>query len=209
MLHGIVLAAGDATRLPNKPLLPLKNRKPAITSGIDLLIRSGIEHIIVIVPPKSAIPYVLFELYDQRPFCIIEQHQALGVPLAISHILPEVEFGKDDTAIITYCDNVYGDTFQLGDMPLRRRAHTVIAVSDSNKAKYLSKYSDGKWLTRDHHELYCVAGNMILDKKAIEMCHHFTTTEQLLNYFEAQPIYIEDKGWWDIGTPSTYAAYWK
>ena len=42
MIKGIVLAGGLATRLPNKALLPIKNGKPAITSSIDLLLRSGI-----------------------------------------------------------------------------------------------------------------------------------------------------------------------
>ena len=80
MIKGIVLAGGQATRLPNKPLLPLKNGKPVITSGIDLLLRSDIKDIRVIVPPDSVIPAILDYTYSSTYFKYVIQRAALGVP---------------------------------------------------------------------------------------------------------------------------------
>ena len=58
---GIVLAGGEATRLPNKPLLPMIDGQPVIRSSIDLFKRSNIEEIITVVPPASPIPAVIKE----------------------------------------------------------------------------------------------------------------------------------------------------
>jgi len=205
MIRGLVLAGGEATRLPNKPLLPLKNGKPAITSGIDLLRHSGITHITVVVPPGSAIPSILDYTYVTN-FKYVIQEAALGVPIAISQILPDDTFDFEDKLVVVFCDNVYSHGTKINDVnPV---GHTVIEIAgEPIKSKSLSRWC-GRWMSSPQGNV-CVAGWMVLDRDSLQWAHHFQSTIDFLNKIEAQPIYIEDKGWWDIGTPSAYAAYWK
>ena len=208
MNRGIVLAGGNATRLPNKPLLPLHNGKPAVTSGIDLLLRSGITVIDIVVTPNSPIPSILRKYYELN-FRFIEQRGALGVPLAISQVLPMSAPQTYDKFIIVYCDNVYGSKQRIPLHPWV--GHSTIEIIDEIKAGALSRYSDGFW-----REGYCeddcstcIAGWMCLDLSSLILAHHYQTTIEFLNVIKAKPIPIIDSSWWDIGTLETYTDYWR
>jgi len=205
MIKGIVLAGGQATRLPNKPLLPLKNGKPVITSGIDLLLRSDINDIRVIVPPDSVIPSILDYAYSSARLKYVVQHTALGVPIAISQMLPDNLFDFEDKIVVVYCDNVYGHNVKITDV--KRIGHTVIEITDLIKSKSLSRYFRGRWMDVQEGNS-CVAGWMVLDRDAIQWAHHYQSTIDFLNHVEAEPIHIDDDSWWDIGTVEAYKEYW-
>jgi len=207
MNRGIVLAGGNATRLPNKPLLPLHNGKPAITSGIDLLLRSGITTVDIVIAPNSPIPDILRKYYELN-FRFIEQKDALGVPLAISQILP-FDFQTWDKFVVVFCDNVYGKDYliQTND---ERRGHTIMKLDDGIKAKSLSRYINGLWTQGNFGpSTSCLAGWMILNLKMLSAAHHYSNTIDFLNGTKAKPIKIEDPDWWDIGTLETYTDYWR
>ena len=210
-LKGVVLAGGLATRLPNKPLLPLRNLRPAITSAIDLFLRSNMktEDIAIVIPEDSPICHVLNIMYENNDFVYIEQKQARGVPAAISLVAQELILSDAEKFIITYCDNVYDECEQIPKIIIESLAtlsHSVISILDDVKSKSLSKYIDGLWV-REARTANCIAGWLSITPKIARTACEFNTTEDLLNYHNGTPILMTDFGWWDIGTVNTYRAY--
>jgi dTDP-glucose pyrophosphorylase len=208
MYKGVVLAGGLATRLPNKPLLPLRNHKPAITSGIDFLKRSGVNDVVVVVPPNSAIPRVLASFGYGPRFCV--QEHATGVCGAVAAAAPWLNpLSDDDRVVVTYCDNVYGESSKLSKIDASvANGHSVMFIDDPVKSHGLSKYSDGTWV-HDSKSNLCVAGWMLLDRRGVELADGAPSTEQLMNCVNGVPIRVDDPEWYDIGTVMTYAAYWE
>lgn len=207
---GIVLAGGLATRLPNKPLLPLRSGKPVITSSLDLFVRSGVKKTIVVITPNSVIPYVLGGThYDGMILEYATQTEATGVPHAMTHAVVGRE--KDETYVMSCCDNVYG---------LKEKIETLsqppcvnVRCESPSKAIHLAKCNvvDWRWFN-DPYDFNrpCVAGWMIFKQCHIMQAKPGMITVDFLNLIGAQPITIsEDYEWWDVGTPETYFAYWR
>jgi len=194
MNRGLILAGGLATRLPNKPLLPLRNHKPVITSSIDFFIRSKITPISIVIPSNSIIPLIVKHYYPNEPIEYLVQEVPLGVPMAISQLLPDTALGFEDRVIVAFCDNVY--SVELEDpKPI---GHTVMAIDDPIKSGALTWYR-GRQL----------AGWMQLDRDAIQWAHHYQDTLEFLKKIDGEAIVIHDPNWWDIGTIKTYEEYWK
>ena len=204
MNYGLVLAGGLATRLPNKPLLPMRNHEPVIISSIDFLKRSDIKDISVVVPSNSMIPLIL------KSYCLelsyIEQHSPLGVPKAISLFPHSLEAG--DNLIIVYSDNIYPDDIIADTSVCSGSYHSIITIDDPVKNHQLSKYSNGQWL-QESASPHCIAGYMSLSDSALEIAHQFKETTTFLNTISADPIRLMTDKWWDIGTVATYREYWE
>jgi len=54
-----------------------------------------------------------------------------------------------------------------------------------------------------------VAGWFVLPRRWPIEAHNATTTVDFLNAMKAQGYVMKRYGWYDIGTPETYMAYWK
>lgn len=205
---GVVLAGGAATRLPNKALLPLRNGKPAVTSAIELLNRSGCGDVVLVVPPCSAIPYVVRSLGHRVR--VIEQTEPNGVPAALDALrgLLNYRAAMMTEFVVAYCDNVYGaDAHVPSELPAVP-CHSVMSGLNPSKSKHLARYVNGTWVREAPNGMF-VAGWMVLQSRDLLEAAQFNSTEGLLNFLNAEPVQIEDKYWWDIGTPDAYLSYWK
>lgn len=104
-MHGIVLAAGAATRMPNKGLLSLPDGTLVVESAIWLLHNWGCEAITVVVSRDSLVEDLLkAKGYNNLRF--ERQDTPRGVPNAIGLGAHNVH-DKDDLHVVTFCDCVY------------------------------------------------------------------------------------------------------
>jgi len=202
MIKGIVLAGGLATRLPNKALLPIKNGKPAITSSIDLLLRSGIKDITIVVSPVSAIPSILNVYYDS-PFKFAIQLAAEGYINAIK----SAAYDSQSRIVVTCCDNVY-DEFE--EVIKREGSYACVRELPAWQTIGLTKYDDtldafDKWFNVAS-SYTCFAGYV--------MFHHVNLIEagsvvDNFNRLKMAAVSCSAKGWFDIGTLENYITYWR
>lgn len=204
-VKGIVLAGGLATRLPNKPLLPMHDGRPVIASGIDFLRRNGVQAITIVKPPRSPIPHVLRMLYGTKHYAFnyVTQFEPLGVPTAIG----EVDLDEHDAAVVVFCDNVYGYNSLLPNVA-DTVGHSVLKITNLAKARALSKW-DGERFVKEAATDTCLAGFIVVDRESHAATHHFRETVSFLNYVAGRPIPWMNDGWWDVGTADAYRAYWE
>lgn len=197
---GVVLAGGAATRLPNKPLLPLRNGRPAVFSSIDLFRRSGIGDIVVVVPPLSVIPNVVG---SEVSYAI--QREPLGVPHAVS-VAIDRDLPGDTYVAVSCCDNVYSEKSQV----VTSRYATVADNLPPYKAASLSGYECGKYKERVFSGTY-IAGWFCAEASAWLAARPNQRTVDWLNEQAIKPSVMnkdEQEDWWDIGTQDTYLRYW-
>lgn len=207
MRLGVVLAGGDATRLPNKALLPLRNGLPMITSAIELCVRNSCTGApLIIVRPDSLVLSILHTWqYNVR---YREQKEPRGLIDAIQ-VATKIQRpgGKsymfregDEEFLITFCDNYY-DRNEL--IPITAKPPCV-AVRDVKEGhgKDLGTYR-GK----------TIAGWLLLDYASLQIvsdCCPQMKLEDWLGAMNAQPIEMSNSlEWWDLGTKETYQNYWR
>lgn len=195
---GIMLAGGSATRLPNKPLLPTKDGYPVCLSGLDYLKRCGVSHSIVVVPPDSPLVDAIEHFRPGQNFTFVYQPDATGVGHALNMAFGEAR----KKAVVVVGDNVYPEDEQLKSVephlairrvPAWRRPHLV----SCNGQGELSR-SPG-----DRPMPFSLTTPWVLAPRtdwSPEVWRDFKGIRQ-----EEYP----EEGWWDIGTPSLYAAYWR
>jgi len=199
MIKGIVLAGGLATRLPNKALLPIKNGMPAITSSIDLLLRSGIKDITIVVSPVSAIPSVLNTYYD-RPFKFAVQLAAEGYINAIK----TAGYDPQSQIVVTCCDNVYDESEEVID---REGSYACVRELPAWQTIGLTKY-DGSidtWFNIAN-SYACFAGYAVFHQ--VHLIDAGSVVENF-NRLKMTALKCPAKGWFDIGTLENYITYWR
>lgn len=198
---GIVLAGGAATRLPNKILLPMRDGEPVIMSGIDYLYRHGCEEIRVVLPPNSPVVDIVETLRDDSAgVAYVYQAEATGVGDAIRLACPEHE-----PAMIVMGDNVYpeNETFESPGMscvavrpvPAWRMPH-LVRWSDR-----MGAFTRGGAFGRMALTTPWVLGNGWQNEIA--------PGEAWRGLNRYRRVEMPAQGWWDIGTPELYAAYWR
>jgi len=202
MRCGIVLAAGEATRLPNKPLLPLRNGRPAITSAIDFCRRARCGRVVIVVGPNSAVPLVLQTL-EPSGLNYAVQREPDGVRDAITCAANFVE----DLALITFCDNVYderdcgpevGETAPL--VSVRWRHPAQLDWYDFQKMRWQERESGS--------ERWCLAGWYLLGREHIEVgLSSQLTSVEYLNMIKARARQVKGS-WHEVGTAESYLDYW-
>lgn len=200
MIHGVMLAAGGSTRLPNKALLPIKNGKPCIVSGLELLERSC-QRVHVVTSPPSCIPSVIegmseYGMLDSLGnYDVVYQERALGVVDALRCL----RFGLDDIVVVTFCDNVFDDHEVV---PLR----PLLPYASVRKVEGALDGHDGeRWVDRSSKPEWKLAGWFVLRQVHIDIGG--TTSVDFLNRIEAKPVAMPYE-WHDIGTMDAYKEYW-
>lgn len=226
-LIGVMLAGGLATRLPNKPLLPTKQGGyPVCLSGLDYLKRHECEHVIIVTPPNSPIVDVIDHFRPAQKYVYHYQAEPKGVGAALRDVLP---FGQSTAwVMVVMADNIYpeherimlpwepreakadamrepaGECVIVRRLPAWRRPHLVSAsgrrvidtmalsqeLSRSNASKYLPFSLTTPWL-------------LDVSKDRV-MCDEGWPTLSSIEQVERP-----HEGWWDVGTPELYAAYWR
>ncbi len=206
MRTGIILAAGDATRLPNKPLLPLRNCQPVITSGIHLLRRSGCGRVVVVVPNESPLQAILSVFPGTTGLTFVEQFTANGVADALRTVLPHV--GLDDELIVTFCDNVFTDEEVVPESPVEQGPFAAVRRLEPRIAYHLDKWVDNEWVYRSVTGVdACLAGWYRIFGHNLQEATPDRNGIEFLNAIGADAHFV-DLPWWDIGTPAMYKEYW-
>lgn len=200
-MNGILLAGGAATRLPNKPLLPQRDLQPVCFSGVSYLLRHKARYITVVVPPGSAIPDILEYNWPSVDFAFIYQGEATGVGDALNLITPE-------HSMIVMADNIYpvDETVPLDPQV----TYTVMRHVPGWRIGHLVRtMSVNGYLTRNGPGFYALTTPWHVSQRFwIDLKPHGFMREAWQNFHH---LGIEKKadGWWDVGTPDTYAAYWR
>lgn len=197
MRAGLMLAAGESSRLPNKALLPLRNQKPVITSGIDMLLRSGCHVIVVVLSPESLLSRILRALYPQHNFIFRYQDVPTGVGGALA--AAKEACAPFDDVVVTFCDNVF-------DEREAARGTAPCASVRRISGRELDGHLQGMWLHRDQNPLQKLAGWYILNPDHLDTT--IMDSIDFLNSIQASAVNM-DYPWYDIGTLDAYQEYWR
>lgn len=208
---GIVLAAGESRRLPNKALLPLRDGRPAIMSAIDMVLGiPDIAHVVIVVSPGSIIPKIVKALYptiNTNNMEFVTQLQPKGVMDALGCVIRGMTCAVPYTrAIVTFCDNVYpkNDFIDIDgpSVSTRQVSSTELDFFDNET---------GLWTSREkssNARREAIAGWYLLPIDCLLQCGYRDNFLDYLNWIEATPISRAAKGWHDIGTLAAYHKYW-
>lgn len=193
---GVLLAGGAATRLPNKPLLPMRDGRPVCLSGIEYLRRHAVDHIIVVTPPNSPLVDVITS-FVKNPDKIhfVYQQEPTGVGDAINLARDGVQV----RSMIVMADNIYPqeETFKVvSGVAVRKVA--------AWKRPHLVRADGTSYLTRDASCVtpYSLTTPWVLGPGKL-------SSEGWPSLVGHKQIVCAEEGWWDIGTPELYAAYWR
>lgn len=230
---GLILAAGDATRMPNKAILPIKRDLIAIESSINLLRLSCIKDVYIVIKPGSIIPSILPKRFSgHQTFKYIYQPDAHGYFSAIWTALQAINFDDNTAMCVTCCDNVYHEDERVNwsaltgpsiDAALSTRTFSL------SIAKHLTRFDGmGAWTRHQiidasnltdanfKDEYLCFAGYALfknlknLQKMLVTALGYGGSTEVILNAIKAHALrFAPELEWFDIGTPETYKQYWE
>lgn len=208
---GVMLAAGEATRLPYKALLPLRDGHCiAIESGLDLLYKTCARVVVVVRGDDSMIPRILWlRRWKALEYCV---QRGDGVVAALAtarqHFLHTGTDLSRSTAYVTFCDNVFTNGERLPEKIDRSCA--AVRCLPKPAMTHLDGWRDGAgWVRRDQQPELALAGWYAL-KGGSMPTHDYASMSsvQYLNAVAAQPHACdEERTWWDIGTVESYAAY--
>lgn len=195
---GVMLAGGLATRLPNKPLLPTKDGSPVCLSGLDYLKRHGVSHTVIVTPPNSPLVDIIEYFRPGQKFTYVYQPEARGVGDALNLALS----GLQVRAMIVVADNIYPWDEKLDEVdecvvvrrvPAWRRPHLVRAdgagrLSRGDNSQFMPYSLTTPWIVGPGKKFSDEGWTDLRGLKQVERDH---------------------EGWWDVGTPELYAAYWR
>jgi hypothetical protein len=196
---GILLAGGAATRLPNKPLLPTKHGcYPVCLSGLDYLKRHKVSHTIIVTPPNSPLVDVITHFRPGQSYTFVYQAEPTGVGDALNLAMKEIPI----RAMVVMADNIYpeneefphggGAGIAIRKVAAWKRPHLVGANGLTHLSRTAGEYCPfaltTPWVIGPGREFDKEGWPTLRGQKQIEM---------------------EEEGWWDIGTPELYAAYWR
>lgn len=214
---GIMLAAGEATRLPNKALLPQKGTGIIIESGLNMLKRSGCDEIIVVIAPNSMLPTVL----ESRAVFVKYVWQSQDRPGVIGALREGfAKVGdKHDEVIVTFCDNVFTRAevvppFNYSYEHTKRSIASVRMLADEDQLDWYD-VTTGKWMARSYPGVKpraTFAGWLGLDHETAKSdLSKYNTLIDFMNGASIKPHRV-DKPWADCGTEHSYLKYlgsWK
>lgn len=198
---GIVLAAGEATRLPNKPLLPIEHRQIVIESAL-FFCDDHCDETLVVVNTDGIIEQLLIRR-GWQDLTFIVQPKAYGVCDAFARAAC---CAAHDHIMVTFGDNVY--PVEKISMPV-----TGASVRKSNNPEldecmsHLVK-DQTTWVKRGSTTVdpWKLLGWVQLPKKVAVLGEVDQTLIEFLNDHSIQGIW-SDKTCHDVGTVVSYLEY--
>ena len=196
MRLGLMLAAGEATRMPNKPFLPIDaDGTTAIGTGIAFLGR-WCEHTCVVTRANSLVKPVLGMLGYEAIY--VEQIYP-GVTGAIASA---VAVGDWNEVLVAFCDNVYSPKEQIAR---DRNSWPTVSVRERASAQ-LDGWDGSQWVSRNVITRRKIAGWLLLDIEDIMTARSHNSLVKFLNAINAKPHECS-LPWHDIGTEESYLDY--
>lgn len=187
-MHAIVLAAGDATRLPNKPLLTTRSGKPLIQSSIDFAKQFTNDISVVLRSPETpAARYVdkyntnCRQVYQTRPSGVVD-----AIRIGINDDL--------DSLIL------FADCFYSNGWPEPHKNHASVSRCGHDE---LDGWSGENWVDRACRPQLKFCGWIRTDRD-------ITQHDMLLQNMNAAGIrpYAVEEPIHDLGTPDAYRGHW-
>ena len=180
-IKGIILAGGTATRLfpltatTSKQLLPVYDRQ-MIFYPLNMLIKAGIEEILIIVAPEHSGQFInlLGSIFEKFDIHLEFKVQKIPKGLADAFIVGENFIGKDNVAMILG-DNIFEDdlgkkvkAFKKGGMVFARE------VPDPKRFGIIEFDEEGKALSieekpEEPKSNYCVTGFYVYDSRVVDI----------------------------------------
>lgn len=194
MKLGVVLAAGEAKRLPNKALLPIENGQLAIESAINFCKASGCDEIVVVVDCNYLVPLVL----QKRGHCLryTVQPRAVGVCDAINRAAALLD--PNGKMLVSFCDNIYREVETAWHNP---RPTACIREAPNG---HLDGWDGEKWVERNVKTKFKLAGWLRMPY-ATAINFDGSLVDQLNEHrFKAE---VSSVRWHDIGTVDSYRRY--
>lgn len=202
---GILLAGGNATRLPNKVLLPQRDGRPVCFAGLDYLLRHGADPVHVVVPPSSVVVDVIAEHYPDANLNFIYQPEARGVGDAINLVS-----ARDGLAMITMADNIYPPSEVVPSAGPYAVVRRVAAWRLPHLVRLTDERPDALGQARPPELTRTGPGRRALTSPwLIAIGGKQLSPEGWPDLNGARFIELPAAGWWDIGEPNLYAAYWR
>lgn len=183
-MQGVILAGGAATRLPNKPLLPRRQGGCVIDSSVEFL-RKQCDEITVVVPGNSIIQDYLMHVHKGLKFIV--QESPTGVEDALNLVPGE--------KMVCVADNIYPQEYY-------EEHGVVVRAVPRWQARHLVTIKDGCFIRGAYDNKWALTTPWILPPD-------FVAEDLLIDFRQLKLIEAKAEGWWDIGTPDTYTAYWR
>jgi hypothetical protein len=205
---GIVLAAGESTRLPHKALLPSEHGT-VIEENLGLL-EDVCTEIHVTYTDLSIIPMFL-EARGWKNLHFIRQDFHDGFAYALCDAIHTIGNQHAKYCILA-CDNIFpkGEKIETGLTPT-----ACVREINSEEAQHLDRWNpvtqrwmDRKDASKDSVYLSFTLPLVIEWKHTTLACSHEPTAD-FLNRIKAIPIKKAHIGWHDIGTIESYITYLK
>lgn len=191
---GVVLAAGNSTRLPHKCLLPDREGRPVMMQAIDFSFLFAEECAAVVQPVSAERDWISSQEYAG----VILTARPTGLCTALTVAL-EIEASE---YLVTFGDNIY-DGLSNNEVPVVGTA-SVRNIDNSE----LDGYDFGKWQYRETYPIHKLAGWICCYRKQLETIARATSLIGGMNAADIKPHYCDPSlEWWDIGTYDSYAAY--
>lgn len=198
-VRGIILCGGKATRLPNKPLLPMHDLRPLICSSVDYLRRNGIHFITLACDEDNLIPNVLRRTYPDTQFDVSICTDGVGP--AIRQAV--VDFGDPEGYVVLCCDNIYPVEPIPDEMDV-----AVTREVPYEDLIHLSRHCiDGTWVDRSG----VIENTVALTTPWVLSAHtalRLTSVPESFNDLNIVGYEMPRQEWADLGTDDTYRRYW-
>lgn len=204
---GIVLAAGEATRMPNKLLLPDLMGGIVLQSAVRFC-EARCDTVIIVVPPSSTIMCVLkalghnglLDIVQPEPKGVVEALQRCGT------------LTREKEVLITFGDNLYDPRERVESYGASYRTFDKLRDSVASFAQLdvfnrrLQKWQYREESVVDFPDRF--GGWIYLRPTDLQRLDATMHTHQLLNSY-ASPLKpgLREAFWMDVGTPEAYDRY--
>ena len=198
MTTGVILAGGEASRMPNKILLPVECGV-LFESALKFLRRSECDPIVIVQNKLRWPELYLKSRHRDEGIQFVVQPEPEGVCDAINRAAPLVS----DYACITFADNLY-PWDHIHNYTGENYA-TYMNLKDHPKAvkAQLDRYPWEQRKLDDHDTFF--AGYMHLSRRTMEDVSG--NLMDAFNRFKIKGQKVNDIGWWDLGTVENYQSY--
>lgn len=206
-MRGLILCGGRATRLPNKPLLPVwqpgQPIKPMLIAAIQSAYALGCDDVMLLHNPLTPL-FDIATAYDPSLLGSEDAHSGLlGALLgAISH--RDSGFEEQEFAVLC-CDNVYPE------MKPGFRRGAVVRKMPPGRAQDLDMYVVGRYTMRGFASgpFLALTTPWFVTRADIRLATHSDSVPGWMNAISLPAIEEPAVGWDDLGTVASYSAHWK
>ncbi len=202
-LIGLLLAGGEATRLPNKLLLPVRSPwgpTPMVVAAARYL-EARVDKLYVLVEEDSLVPRILHPYIKQFTAITDSFFGVTGALAAASRL------GTDNDDFLVCCgDNLYPE-----NEPLPETHGCVVRPVTKEQLDSLDHY-DQRWQRRTPNSMpgaLALTTPWFLSCVQLRMAGEETNVPNWLNNIKAAPLLVSGQGWADLGTPEAYRAHWR